>query len=215
MGLLIEGDKEMYAYIRGKIEFKSAEYLVIEAGGIGYKIFTSAQTLSRLGNAGEEAKIYTHLYVREDIFALYGFYSTEELSMFELLISVSGVGPKAAISLMSAVSPSKFGVAVITDDYKCLTKAQGIGSKTAQRIILELKDKLKKQQFEDVVHKEHLMDDKDSRSIAESNKASEAISALMVLGYTAIEAGKAVASVYSEELDLESIIKSSLKNLAR
>lgn len=205
----------MYAYIRGKIELKTTEYMVIEAGGIGYKIFTSSQTLARIGNMGEDAKIYTHLYVREDVFALYGFYSTEELTMFELLISVSGVGPKAAISLMSAISPSKFGVAVITDDYKCLTKAQGIGNKTAQRIILELKDKLKKQQLEDITNNEELIDNKKIQGIQESNKASEAISALMVLGYTAIEASRAVASVYSEELDLESIIKNSLKNLSR
>lgn len=206
----------MYAYIKGKVEFKSNEYIIIEAGGIGYKIFTSAQTLSRIGNAGEDAKVYTHLYVREDIFALYGFYSVEELAMFELLISVSGVGPKAAISLMSVISPSKFGVAVITDDYKSLTKAQGIGNKMAQRIILELKDKLKKQQLDDFTHNNCCLEDnKKTQSFSESSKASEAISALVVLGYTAIEASRAVSSVYSEELDLESIIKSSLKNLAR
>ena len=206
----------MYAYIKGKVEFKSNEYIIIEAGGIGYKIFTSAQTLSRIGNAGEDAKVYTHLYVREDIFALYGFYSLEELAMFELLISVSGVGPKAAISLMSVISPSKFGVAVITDDYKSLTKAQGIGNKMAQRIILELKDKLKKQQLDDFTHNNCCLEDnKKAQSFSESSKASEAISALVVLGYTAIEASRAVSSVYSEELDLESIIKSSLKNLAR
>lgn len=201
----------MYAYIRGKLEYKHNEYVVIEANGVGYKISTALSTIGNIGSIGEEVKVYTHLYVREDIMSLYGFSTQEELGMFELLISVSGVGPKAAISILSSTSPSKFSLAVITDDIKTLTKAQGIGNKMAQRIILELKDKINKEQltpdFNDKLEKASL--DKDS------SRVSEAISALMVLGYTSAEASKAVSAVYSEEMDLETIIKNALKGLAR
>jgi Holliday junction DNA helicase RuvA len=202
----------MYAYIKGRLDYKHNDYLVVEAGGIGYRINTSLATIEAAGSVGSEVKLYTHLYVREDIMSLYGFISQEELGMFELLLTVSGVGPKAAISLASAVSPSKFGLAVITDDTKTLTKAQGIGSKMAQRIILELKDKIKKEQL--------AVPAGDTRQYAaaassENTRVSEAISALMVLGYTAIEASRAVSAVYSEDMDLETIIKGSLKSLVR
>lgn len=201
----------MYAYIKGKLEARGGDYLIIEAGGIGYKVFTSLTTLEVAGQQGHEFKAFTHLYVREDIMSLYGFATQEELGMFELLLTVSGVGPKAALALLSAVSPSKFGLAVITDDAKTLTRAQGIGSKMAQRIILELKDKIKKQQLA-------LNTDSGFDNTAVSgggSRLSEAVSALMVLGYTPAEASRAVASVYSDELDLETIIKNSLKGLIR
>jgi Holliday junction DNA helicase RuvA len=201
---------EMYAYIRGKLEAKGGDYIIIDAGGIGYKVFTSLSTLEAAGQTGNEFKAFTHLYVREDVMSLYGFATQEELGMFELLLTVSGVGPKAALALLSAVSPSKFGLAVITDDAKTLTRAQGIGAKMAQRIILELKDKIKKEQlalntgagFE-------------KAAVGGNSRQSEAISALMVLGYTMVEANRAVAAVYSEELDLESIIRNALKGLMR
>lgn len=202
----------MYAYIKGKLSYKHNDYIVVEAGGIGYKISTALSTIEVAGSEGSEIKVFTHLHVREDIMSLYGFATQEELGMFELLITVSGVGPKAAISLISAVSPSKFGLAIITDDTKTLTRAQGIGVKMAQRIILELKDKIKKEQLAGaagITKEQH-------SSIARSDsKVSEAISALMVLGYTAVEASKAVSAVYSEEADLETIIKTALKNLVR
>lgn len=201
----------MFAYIRGRLEQKQNEYLVVEANGIGYKIFAPVTTIQAAGPVGEEVKIYTYLYIREDAMNLYGFLTQEELGMFELLISVTGVGPKAAISLISSVSPSKFGLAVITDDVRTLTKAQGIGSKMAQRIILELKDKIKKDQIAAADSgKEDL-----SSIIKDNSRVSEAISALMVLGYTALEASKAVSAVYSEDMDLEAIIRSSLKGLAK
>jgi Holliday junction DNA helicase RuvA len=143
--------------------------------------------------------------------SLYGFCTQEELSMFELLISVSGVGPKAAVSLLSSITPSKFSLAVITDDAKTLTKAQGVGSKMAQRIILELKDKIKKEQM---VATEKLKEESVPAD-GENTRIPEAISALMVLGYTPIEASRAVSAVYSDDMDLESIIKNALKGLAR
>lgn len=202
----------MYAYIKGTLAYKHNDSIVVEANGVGYKINTSLSTIESAGPEGSEVKVFTHLYVREDILSLYGFVSQEELGMFELLITVSGVGPKAAVSMISAISPSKFGLAVITDDAKALTRAQGIGSKMAQRIILELKDKIKKEQLAAVsgVLKEQTVSDARSGS-----KASEAVSALMVLGYTAVEASRAVSAVYSDDMDIESIIRNSLKNLVR
>lgn len=203
--------KLLFAYIRGKLEYKHNEYIVVEANGVGYKIYTSLSTIQDVGSAGDEVKIYTHLHVREDIMSLYGFMTQEELGMFELLLGVSGVGPKAAISVISSMSVSKFGLSVITDDYKSLTKAPGIGNKTAQRIVLELKDKINKT---DLVAS---FNEEDEAIIAskDNSRVSEAISALVVLGYTAYEAGKAVAAVYSDDMELEAIIKNALKGLAR
>lgn len=201
----------MYAYIKGMLEARGGDYVIIEAGGIGYKVFTSLSTLEAAGQTGHEFKAFTHLYVREDLMSLYGFATNEELGMFELLLTVSGVGPKAALALLSAVSPSKFGLAVITDDAKTLTRAQGIGAKMAQRIILELKDKIKKEQIA-------LNTDAGYEKAAVSgggSRLSEAVSALMVLGYSPVEASRAVAAVYSDELDLETIIRNSLKGLIR
>jgi Holliday junction DNA helicase RuvA len=201
----------MYAYIKGKLEAKESESVIIEAGGIGYRISTSLSTLEALGQLGQEVKIHTYLYVREDTMSLYGFATNEELGMFKLLLTVSGVGPKAALSLLSTISPSKFGLAVITDDVKTLTRAQGIGNKTAQRIILELKDKISKEQV--ALNKDggFVNDDKSTGR----SRLSEAVSALMVLGYSAAEANKAIAAVYSDDLDLETIIRNSLKGLGR
>lgn len=201
----------MFAYIKGKLDYKHNEYIVVEANGIGYKINTALSTLEKVGSVGDEVRIYTHLHVREDMMCLYGFASQEELGMFELLISVSGVGPKVAVSVISSIPSSKFGLAVITDDVKTITKAQGVGNKMAQRIILELKDKIKKEQLLSPVG------ERDMRPEASGggSRVSEAVSALMVLGYTPLEASKAINAVYSEDMDLESIIKSALKGLVR
>lgn len=201
----------MYAYIKGKLDYKHNDYIVVEANGIGYKVFTSILTIEAIGAAGSDVKVFTHLYVREDVMSLYGFLTQEELGMFELLISVSGVGPKAAIAVISSVSPSKFGLAVITDDAKTLTKAQGIGNKMAQRIILELKDKIKKEQLA----AGNVFSEDKAPVGRESGGASEAISALMVLGYSPMEASKAVSAVFSDGMDVETIIKLALKGLVR
>jgi Holliday junction DNA helicase RuvA len=172
-------------------------------------VFVPLTTTEAIGQLNQKVTLYTYFYVREDAMNLYGFLTQEELGMFELLITVSGVGPKAAMAVISAVSPSKFGLAVITDDVKSLVKAQGIGNKMAQRIILELKDKIKKEQLADIGKTEA------AAVVKENSRVSEAVSALMVLGYTALEASKAVSAVYSDEMDLESIIKGALKGLAR
>ncbi len=133
----------------------------------------------------------------------------EELKMFELLRTVSGIGPKVAVSVLSSISPSNFALAVITDDIKTLTKVQGVGKKTAQRMILELKDKIKKEQLTSLAVDQSEISDMDGKS----SKRTEAVNALMVLGYTASEAEKAVLAAYSEDADLELIIKDALKSL--
>jgi len=202
----------MYAYIKGMLVAKDSESVIVEAGGIGYAIFAPLSTIEALGQTGSEVKVFTYLHVREDAMSLYGFATNEELGMFKLLLSVSGVGPKVALSLISAISPSKFSLAVITNDVKTLTQAQGIGAKTAQRIILELKDKISKEQQADTQKDERLL--KDTR-VSGRSRVSEAVSALMVLGYSAAEANKAIAAVYSDDLDLETIIRNALKGLAR
>lgn len=122
----------MFAYIKGRLSYKHNDYLIVESNGIGYRVFTSLATVESIGSVDDEVKLYTHLYVREDNISLYGFGTEEELGMFELLIGVSGVGPKVAISALSAMSPSRFSLAVITDDIKALTKAQGIGKNSSE-----------------------------------------------------------------------------------
>ncbi|HHV96911.1 MAG TPA: Holliday junction branch migration protein RuvA [Clostridiaceae bacterium] len=200
----------MLSYIKGKLEHKDIDHVIVDVNGIGFKILTSLSTIQSLKEIGSEVKIYTYLQVREDNLSLFGFATVEELKMLELLLKVSGIGPKVALSIISNLSPSKFSLAIITDDVKTLSKVPGVGKKTAQRIILELKDKIKKEQKDVISYSEASetidMDKKDT-------KASEAIAALMVLGYTALEASRAVSAVYSEELDLEDIIKNSLKKL--
>lgn len=199
----------MIAYIRGNLDYKGTDFVVVEAKGIGYKIRTPLPAIERIGQKGDEVKVYTYLYVREDAMNLYGFLTQEELGTFELLISVSGIGPKAALSLLSTVSPSSFALAVITDDVSTLMKAQGVGKKTAQRIILELKDKIKKEQLEDVSIVEAAFEN------GSNSGKEEAVSALMVLGYTQLEARKAVSTVFAEDMDVEAVIKKALKALSR
>ncbi len=200
----------MYAYIKGSLEIKGNDYVVIEAGGVGYKIFAPSTTIEKLGEIGSNVKVYTHYYVREDNISLYGFYTLEELRMFELLIGVSGVGAKSATAILANISPSKFALSVITDDVKELTKLPGIGAKSAQRIILELKDKLK---TEETTAK---LDDYSTYQVIEKqDNVHEALSALQVLGYPVKEATKAVTAFDSTDLSIEEIIKKALAYFAK
>ena len=196
----------MYYYIRGKYITRKDNFVVIEAGGIGYKIYTSALNLEKMPAAGTEITMYTHLYVREDVQDLYGFSSNEEITLFLQLMSVSGIGPKAALSIMSVMTCEQFALAVITNDTKAITKAQGVGPKVAQRIILELKDKLKTENA--------LPLDIKATSVEQENHQLEAVTALVVLGYTANEAKRAVSGV-DPELPVEIIIKEALKILMK
>lgn len=193
----------MIAFVKGKIDYKSNEYAVIEANGIGYRVYTSLKTLEAMGPVGGEARLHTYFHVREDAMILYGFSSQEELSLFELLISVNGVGPKAAISLLSSHSTSKLSLAIVTGDYKVLKEAPGIGLKTAQRVVLELKDKILKDQPVQEMPEEECRTD--------GSVVSEAVCALTVLGYSQQDAGKMVSSVYKNGMSLEEIIKCALK----
>lgn len=194
----------MYAYIKGILTYKNYPVVVIEAGGVGYKINTTTNTIGKLPDLGEMVTLYTHLNVKEDIMELYGFYTKEELSVFELLISVSGVGPKVGATILSSVNPESFVVAVATGDTKSITKAQGVGPKLAARIILELKDKINKDGGVKI-----------SESVSQGQSLEvndEAVEALMVLGYSQAEAKKAVAGITGT---VEEIIGVALKNLMK
>ena len=199
----------MYAYIKGSLEIKTTEYIVIETNGIGYKVFMSESAIDKLGEIGSKIKVFTYLKVREDEMSLYGFNTNEELRMFELLLSVSGVGAKSAIVILSNITPSSFALAVITDDVAKLKKLPGIGPKTAQRIILELKDKLKAIQDTDKAELEDMLEMKKDNS----ENISEAISALQVLGYTRKEIEKAFEKFKQDSLEVEDIIKQGLMYL--
>lgn len=201
----------MYAYIKGTLEIKTTEYVVIETNGIGYKIFMSESAIDKLGELGAQVKVHTYLKVREDDMSLYGFNTNEELRMFELLLSVSGVGAKSAIVILSNITPSSFALAVITDDVGKLKKLPGIGPKTAQRIILELKDKLKAIEDTNKDELEEMLTKKE----ADGEKVSEAISALQVLGYTRKEIEKAFEKFDKTELSVEDIIKKGLLYLSK
>ncbi len=195
----------MYEYIKGIFKSIEKEYIVIECGNIGYKIFTSGSTISNMPAIDQQIKIYTHQIVREDFIGLYGFLTKDEISMFNLLISINGVGPKAALSLMSIANVSTLKYAIITDDDKLITKAPGIGKKTAQRIILELKDKVT---VGDAMPKGTTISDID----IDNKKLSEAVGALIALGYSDKEAEKAIEKA-NRSNSVEDIIKECLKIL--
>jgi len=199
----------MFYYVNGTVTELEAGLAVIDCGGVGYACATTNYTLSQL-KKGERAKLYTYLNVREDAMELFGFASQSELRSFKLLIGVSGVGPKAALSILSATTPQQLAMAVVMGDEKALTAAQGVGKKIAQRIILELKDKLAKEQGSF---------DAGSGVAAvlpvQSNKAGEAAAALAVLGYGSQEISAALKGIDMEALPLEEIIRQSLKKMVK
>lgn len=197
----------MIAYLKGKVEFKSINYTVIEINGIGYKVFMPTKSLQKI-EMKSEIKVFTYMKVAEDDISLYGFMTNEELAMFELLISVGGIGAKSAINILSNIEPSKFALAVITDDVNTLKKLPGIGPKTAQRIILELKDKLKSEQ---AIETENVQ----NNPIKLNQNVQDAIDALQVLGYTRNEIEKTLSEINTNDMSVEDIIKEGLKLFAR
>lgn len=201
----------MYEYIRGQFQGISKDYVVIELNNIGYRIFTSGNTMSNMPKVGEEVLLYLEQIVREDFIGLYGFTTREELEMFKLLLSINGVGAKAALSLLSISTVNNLKYAIMMGDEKHITRAPGIGKKTAQRIILELKDKLKPDELtsEEGQLIEGINDNSDY-----SFNINETLSALMALGYTEKEAQKALEKV-DKTLSIENMIKESLKLLMR
>lgn len=203
----------MFAYIKGSLEVKTNGYIVIDVNGIGYKIFMSETAINKLGAIGKIIKIHTYVRVREDDISIYGFNTNEELRMFELLLSVSGIGAKSALVILSNVSVSSFALAIINNDINLLKKLPGIGPKTAQRVILELKDKLKKEN-EIVANENTDISDTINTAIMDDEKIAEATAALKVLGYTGKEIEKALEKV-DANLSVEDIIRKGLLNLAR
>ncbi len=195
----------MFAYLRGKLVLKSAENVVIDVGGVGYDLQIPHSTYILLPDLDSEVKLYTYMAVREDNVSLFGFYSLEEKKIFEQLISVSGIGPKLAAGVLSDITPADFSLAVITDDVNRLVKISGIGKKTAQRIIIELKDKMKSVEMDNTDEAPVL------RSVV-SNDVEEAISALQVLGYPNKDAVSMVNAVIREDMKVEEIVKLALKN---
>lgn len=194
----------MFAYIKGSLEMKFKNYIVIDVGGLGYKIFMSENAINGLGEIGENIKVFTYYRVREDDISIFGFKTQEELKMFELLLSVSGVGAKSALTMLSCIEPSDFAIAVISNNIKLLTQIPGIGTKSAQRIILELKDKLKSEQNEEQIEQSKL------KSIKVNENVQEAISGLMVLGYSRKDIEKTFEHLAVETLSVEDLIKKGL-----
>ena len=196
----------MIAYINGSLEGVMKEQIVVEAYGVGYLIKVPQTVIQNLPNLHEKVKIYTHQYVREDEISLFGFTTWEELNVFELLITISGIGPKAALSILSYLTVDEFKIAIMSQDAKALTKAQGIGLKGAQRILIELKDKITLSYEEE----ETGLDVKASST--HSDGVNDAIMAMVSLGYSNTEAFRAVNAVKDKEnLSVDALIKEALK----
>lgn len=193
----------MISFIKGEVEQITHNSVIIDNNGIGYRVFVPV-SVTEINKVGSSIKLSTYLHVAENIMALYGFNNNEELSLFELLISVSGIGPKGAIGIISQANPRDFVRAIITEDTKEITKAPGIGLKTAQRLILELKDKLKNIKAEDLVQ---------GNGEVMSSEKDDAVDALLALGYPLKDIQQAVASVSSDE-SAENIIKLALRSLS-
>ena len=207
----------MFYYISGKLAMATPSFAVIDAGGVGYKLTISENTYNSLPPRhtvdSPVTKLFTYMAVREDGIELFGFASETELSSFKMLLSVSGVGPKAAISILSLLTPERFALAVCTEDRKTISKAVGIGPKTAARIILELKDKLLKET--DLSEAANASIESVAAPKTNSGKLSEAQDALMVLGYSRSEALSALKNIDTQTDDLETIIKKALKQLMK
>lgn len=209
----------MLAYIKGTLEMKMTEYVVIDVGGLGYKVFMSSVGMDNLGKIGDQVKVYTYYRVREDDISIFGFNSNEELRMFELLLSVSGVGAKTALAMLAVCTPSEFVLAIVSEDINVLTSIPGIGPKSAKRIILELKDKIKKeQQIAELTNATNKAvsetNMKVKQMIEDDNKVQEAIAALQVLGYNKKDIEKAFMTLDKTGLSTEDLIKKGLAMLA-
>ena len=200
----------MIAYISGALVSAGENYIVIDNHGMGYRIFVSGKFLEHIPAYGTQIKIYTHMYIREDELTLYGFHSEEELSVFRILIGISGVGPKVAMAILTALTVQELQLAVISEDAKTISKANGVGAKGASRIILELKDKLKMEDMMDAAYEQSIVQD-----TQDLNAARDAILALVNLGYSNSEAALAVKKIGdTSQMDIESILKLSLIHIS-
>lgn len=206
----------MISYIKGELTQVQEEGIIVEANGLGYEIRMPLSAIDELPKAGSMVKIFTYLHVREDAVGLFGFLSRDDLNVFKLLITVNGIGPKGALGILSAISPDDLRFAVLSDDVKTISKAPGIGSKTASKLIIELKDKLK---LEDAFEQKLLNQSEVQTQTSNSDShiltvRKEAIEALVVLGYSNTDAAKAVRNiVITADMNSEDILKLSLKSL--
>lgn len=201
----------MISYVRGELVAIEEDKVIVDVNGVGFGVFMPAQSMNYLPMIGEEVKLHTYMNVREDALQLYGFLTRDDLKVFKLVIGVSGIGPKGGLSILSQMSPDDLRFAVMANDAKTIAKAPGIGKKTAEKLIIELKDKL---DIEDVLNK--TVDDSNvvNLSNASNEVQAEAVQALVALGYGSMEATKAVKKVpIEEETTVEELLKSALKNI--
>lgn len=203
----------MISYIKGEIVYNDSDSLIVENNGIGYKVIVPAFSAQKLCSQKGQVTVYTYMSVREDGITLFGFSSVEERSLYEKLISVSGIGPKAAVSILGVLTPSQLITAIVSADSAAIARAPGIGKKTAQRVILDLKDKIGNDDVADI------FDGNGGEAVSETAAAgddrSEAVEALVALGYSRSEAVKAVNRVYNEGMDVQKILSASLRELSR
>ncbi len=196
----------MISYIRGELVYIGIDSIIVENNGIGYNIGVSSKTAARLPHINETVKIFTYMSVKEDGITLFGFMSREELDMFNMLIGVNGVGPKGALAVLSVLSPAEIALAVVSNDIKTLSSGKGVGKKMAERIALELRDKVSNSENTDqgTVY---------TTAVSDSSEKSDALAGLIVLGYSRTEAAKAVDAVYKDGMTSGDIIKLALKAL--
>lgn len=200
----------MYAYFKGIITQKEEDGLILEVNQIGYHIFMPGSMLDALPGVGQEAMIHTYTYVKEDAMQLYGFLSRDDLALFKMLISVSGIGPKGGLAVLSTLSADDLRFAILSEDAKAIAKAPGIGAKTAQKVVIELKDKISLEEALDI-KKGHV----ETRVAGQSGAMEEAVEALVALGYSSTDALRAIRSIENaEEKDAEALLKEALRMLA-
>lgn len=195
--------------LRGTLTVADVNYIVVECSGVGFKCFTTLNTVKDLGRVGDEVNVFTHLAVREDAMDLYGFATVAELDAFKLLITVSGVGPKAAVAVLSELTPDKLALCIASGDAKAITRAQGVGKKTAERIVLELKDKMGAIASENVSQSVI-----NASSAVADNETAEAVAALVALGYSQSDASMVVGAM-DKSLSVDEMIRQGLKQLAK
>ena len=201
----------MYSYIRGELAEINSDHIVLDVNGIGYQIYIPTNSLNYLPSIGEMVKIHTYLYIREDAMMLYGFLTRDDLDMFKMLITVSGIGPKGGLGILSTLSTDDLRFAVLSDDAKAIAKAPGIGAKTAQRVIIDLKDKMS---LEEAFEKK--LEHTTNKVLPENNSIkNDAVLALNALGYSSTESLKTVSKVeITEDMDVEDVLKAALKHMS-
>lgn len=201
----------MIAFVKGTIEDISEENVVIDMGNIGYNVKISTGTAALLPGIGAEVKLYTYTCVREDSFSLFGFLSRDDLAIFKKLITVNGIGPKGGLAILSVMSADNLRFAIMSGDAASIAKAPGIGKKTAERVILDLKDKIS---LEDTLIHRQMQEAPQALGLSDQHAANEAVEALVALGYSAADALHAVKGVLvTEDMDVEAILKLALKNM--